>query len=199
MKPTLIHTVTIFDGHSTHRGATVTFDGTTGIITSVAMGGSGPDIKPCTEAVVIEGTCHTLIPGLIESHMHAHQMHLSPGSPVPHPLKSPLKCGVTTVCDMHCDPSIVEKLRAEISDDIYCARKLDERIALSDLESGLYAATIDGGWPKSIVLGHNPSEDVLSFCRSQSGITTQSKLTYRSIIHRFKKSLAHGQILLLRK
>ncbi|KEF63604.1 uncharacterized protein A1O9_01582 [Exophiala aquamarina CBS 119918] len=173
MKPTLIHSVTLFDGHSTHRGSTVAFDGSTGIITKVATGDSGPDVKGATEAVIIDGTGHTLIPGLIESHMHAHQMHLSPGSPMPHPLRSPLRCGVTTVCDMHCDPAIVEKLGAEIADDIYRARKLDFKITLSDLKSALYAATIDGGWPKSIVLGHDPSAEAQKAVSSWPSLTVE--------------------------
>jgi dihydroorotase-like cyclic amidohydrolase len=143
-----------------HRDATVIFDGNTGMITNVTTNDSRSDITPGPEAVIIDGNGHTLLPGLIDSHMHAHQMHLTPGSPVPHPLRYPFKCGVTTVCDMHCDPATVEKLRAEIADDIYRARNFQEKVTLSDLKSSLYAATIDGGWPKSIVLGHNPSEEV---------------------------------------
>src|SRR4051812_37507897 len=99
MAPTIIHSVLLFDGTSVHQDATVSFDSSTGLITSVSKEKSGfPQ-----GATVIDGNGHTLLPGLIESHMHVHGLHLPEGSDENDILRSPLRSGVTTVCDMHSD------------------------------------------------------------------------------------------------
>lgn len=159
MSPTIIHSVLLFDGNTTHSDATVTFDTTTGNITSVPT--SSPSRFP-EGATVIDGSGHTLIPGLIESHMHVYGIHLPPGSDESEILRSPLRCGVTTLCDMHSDPPTVRKRWAAIADDIHQARTSNGTVSLSDLKSCLFGATIEGGWPKPIVLGHNPSDEVCS-------------------------------------
>ncbi len=158
---TVIHSVLLFDGDSTYPNATVTFDRYTGTITSVTTNPTG-DVAYSPSSTVVDGRGHTLLPGLIESHIHVHEMHLPAGAKAPDPLRSPLKCGITTVCDMHCDPAVVKNLRSRIADDVAEARKTGGTVSLSDLKSSLYAATIAGGWPKSIVLSHNPSDEVRS-------------------------------------
>ncbi|KAJ9610358.1 hypothetical protein H2200_005135 [Cladophialophora chaetospira] len=170
---TIIHSVLLFDGESIHPNATVTFDRDTGKVTSVRTEPTG-DVAHPPSATVIDGRGHTLLPGLIESHIHVHQMHMPPGVTAPDPIQSPLKCGITTVCDMHCDPAVVKNLRARIADDIAEARKTGGTVNLSDLKSSLYAATIAGGWPKSIVLSHNPSEELKAFVDTWPSLTVEN-------------------------
>jgi dihydroorotase-like cyclic amidohydrolase len=152
-----IHSVTLFDGDSVHQDASVVFDADSGLI--VAVGISGTATAPDPDHEFIDGSGCTLIPGLIDGHIHCYDLHLPPGADNTSVLKTPLKCGITTVCDMHCDPTTVDKLRKEVIDDLAKAREGDG-ISMADLKSSLYGACIAGGWPKPVVLGHNPTEEV---------------------------------------
>ena len=156
MSPTVIHSVLLFDGTSTHQNATVVFDSDTGKITSVGSG--SPNAPP--SAAVIDGKGHTLLPGLIESHMHVHDLHLPPGADGSSILRDPLRSGVTTVCDMHSGPEDVNKWRKAIAEELAKAKATGGTVTLSDLKTSLYGATIEGGWPKPIVLSHDPSDEV---------------------------------------
>jgi len=159
MGQTVIHSVLLFDGHSTHPDSTVIFDTNSGLVTSVSKSGDGKSFFP-PGATLIDGNGHTLLPGLIEAHMHCHGLHLPPGTDASSVLKSSLKSGVTTVCDMHSDPLSVNKLRKAAAEELEQAKRSGGTVSTSDLKSSLYGATIDGGWPKPIVLGHDPSEEV---------------------------------------
>ena len=136
------------------------FDSDSGLITSVKSTNEHGTIPQNT--TIIDGTGHTLLPGLIEAHMHSDNIHLPDGVSNDRLLETPLKCGITTLCDMHSDPPCVERLRVQIKNDFEQAQKQGSqgRVRLSDLKSSLFGATIPGGWPKPIVLGHNPSEEV---------------------------------------
>lgn len=158
MSLTVIHSVVLFDGYSTTPNATVVFDSDSGKVTSVSTTPNNAQYP--SGATVIDGSGHTLLPGLIESHMHCYGIHLSPGSDENDILRSPLRAGVTTVCDMHSDPPSVNKWWKAIADELSQAEQSGGTVTLSDLKSGLYGATIEGGWPKPIVLGHDPSEEV---------------------------------------
>lgn len=158
MSPTVIHSVLLFDGHKTHSNASVQFDSETGNITLVTTEGQKVPSPPGT--TVIDGTGHTLIPGLIESHMHCHGLHLPPGASVEDILRSPLKSGVTTVCDMHSPLDEVNALRKANAEEIAKAKKSSGTVTLSDLKSSLLGATIEGGWPKPIVLSGHPTPEV---------------------------------------
>lgn len=156
---TIIHSVLLFDGNSIHQDATVCFDSSSGLIISVSKGKSSfPQ-----GATVIDGSGHTLLPGLIESHMHVHGLHLPKGSDENDILRSPLRSGVTTVCDMHSDLDAVTKWRNRISDELKQARAGSGTVSLSDLRTALLGATIQGGWPGPIVLGPNPTDEVFLF------------------------------------
>ncbi|KIW20341.1 hypothetical protein PV08_00916 [Exophiala spinifera] len=96
MGATVIHSVLLFDGVSTHPNATVTFDRESGRITSVSTTPTSSTHFP-PGAAVIDGQGCTLLPGLIESHMHVHNLHLPPGASEDDILRSPLRCGVTTL------------------------------------------------------------------------------------------------------
>ena len=159
MPRTVIHSVVLFDGQRVHPDATVIFDSKSGIIASVSHG-SDVDKNTLKDDIVIDGTGHTLLPGLIDAHIHCYSIHFPPGTDTSFILGAPLKCGITTVCDMHSDVEAVNKLRKEATDELARARKHGGAITMSDLKSALYAATIDGGWPKPIVLGEEPTEEV---------------------------------------
>jgi hypothetical protein len=158
MAPTVVHSVTLFDGNATHPNATVVFDSASGKVTSVST--SSTHVQHPSGATVIDGSGHTLLPGLIESHMHCHGLHLPPEASVQDILRSPLKSGVTTVCDMHSPLDEVDTLRKSIADEIAEAKQSGGKVTLSDLKSSLLGATIEGGWPKPIVLSGHPTEDV---------------------------------------
>jgi dihydroorotase-like cyclic amidohydrolase len=147
----------LFDGSTAHSDATVVFDSETGKIQSVSTSSKAQHPQGAT---VIDGKGHTLLPGLIESHMHCHGLHLPPGGSVTDVLRSPLKCGVTTVCDMHSDLDSVNNLRKAIADELAKVKESGGAVVLSDLKSSLLGATIEGGWPKPIVLSGHPTDDV---------------------------------------
>ena len=167
MTSTVIHSVILFDGHTTHPNATVVFDTGSGKITSVSTGSS--NAQHPSGASVIDGKGHTLLPGLIESHMHCHGLHLPPGASTDDILRSPLRSGVTTVCDMHSDLDSVNNNRKSIADELAAVKKSGGPVTFSDLKSSLLGATIEGGWPKPIVLSSHPSEHVSGqFCAMDS-------------------------------
>lgn len=161
MTETVIRNVQLFDGKSTHKDATVVFDANTGLISSVSSSAS-PSSYPAGSNV-IDGRGHTLIPGLIDAHIHSYGLHLPPGADVSVVLTDPLKCGITTVCDMHSDLENIQEHRQRERDDVDAARKAGPvgRVKMSSLKSSLFGATIDGGWPKPIVMANHPNEEVL--------------------------------------
>lgn len=108
-----------------------------GIITYV--GNDAPD----TDVAIISGSGSTLIPGLIDAHIHANKG-------VVLALEQSLRFGVTTVCDMHNEPPNVAKLK----------KIAKERKDVADFKSSCLAATIDNGWPIPIVTLHDKSEEV---------------------------------------
>jgi len=156
MTVTVIKSVRLFDGNDVHPTATVTFDSSTGTILAVST--STADIP--ANATVIDGSGHTLLPGLIDAHVHVHALHLPKGADHSSVLRQPLKCGVTTVCDMFSDTETIHKFRKEIKNEMESVRSSGKKVELADLKSCLYAATIEGGWPKPIVLGHDPTDEV---------------------------------------
>lgn len=160
MGVTIIHSVVLFDGNTTYPNASVSFDSEGGKITTVSTSGSISHEQQPAGVIVIDGKGHSLLPGLIESHMHAHTLHLPAGTDELEILRSGLRCGVTTLCDMHSDPKTVKKWWAEIAAELSQAKSSGGSVTLSDLKSSLFGATIEGGWPKPIVLGQNPTDEV---------------------------------------
>lgn len=163
---TVIKNVRLFDGKDVHPSATVIFSPTTGKITDVSTSSSS-NVATEPGMTVIDGRGHTLLPGLIESHVHVYDLHLPAGADHTTVLRYPLKCGVTTICDMHSDIGTIHTFKAQIKEEAEQARKGRNggRVELTDLKSSLYGATIEGGWPKPIVLAHNPTDEV---CRNST-------------------------------
>lgn len=146
---TVIRSVKLFDGGKVWQNAAVSFDSSTGKILSVI---SDEDASVPAEAIVVDGKGYTLIPGLIEGHMHAHVPQVPKGLDPQQILTVPLRCGITTLCDMHSDPEVINEYRRYIKEEVDLARGSDGFVTWADLKSALFAATIDGGWPKAIVL-----------------------------------------------
>ncbi|KAH8815298.1 hypothetical protein F5884DRAFT_828661 [Xylogone sp. PMI_703] len=172
MGKTVIHSVLLFDGYSISPNATVTFDTTSGLITSVLR--SNNDETFPEGVTVINGSGCSLFPGLIDAHVHCYHIHLPPDTDTSFILRAPLKSGVTTVCDMHSDLSAVKKLRQEAADELAYAKRSGGMVSMSDLKSSLYAATIQGGWPKPIVLGETPSEELKAYVSGFPNLTIEN-------------------------
>lgn len=99
---------------------------------------------PNDSTVVISKPGHTLIPGLIDGHIHAH-------FGIVEALTQSLKFGVTTVCDMTSDPDYHPKLRELAANDANCA----------DFRTASRGAVIPDGWPiPAVQLIASPEEVV---------------------------------------
>ena len=103
----------------------------------------GPADSPSLDGTIISKPGHTLMPGLIDAHIHADN-----GNEVA--LPQSLRFGVTTVCDMGNDPRHMRTLFQQIQDegDSVCA----------DIKTTQNPATIDGGWPMHVILAHDKTE-----------------------------------------
>ncbi|EHY59807.1 hypothetical protein HRR83_008345 [Exophiala dermatitidis] len=172
MSPTVIHSTRLFDGYTTHDNATVVLDQNTGTITSVSTDSTQNHFP--SGATVIDGSGHTLLPGLIEAHCHVYNLHLPPGADESDILQSPLRCGITTVCDMHSDLGSVNNWRKKIAEELEKAKSGGGTVALSDLKTSLLGATIEGGWPKPIVLAHDPSEELRASVARWPNVTVEN-------------------------
>lgn len=90
-------------------------------------------LSPPSDCAVVDASGCTLMPGLIDAHMHVFQdVHL---------LETALLYGVTTVLDLHNEP--------EWFRDIHAITK--QRNDVSDVKSACFGATIKNGWPSAIV------------------------------------------------
>lgn len=129
MLATLISNVRIFDGISViSENGHVLIEA--GRIKEIST--EKPLLRPqgCHE---IDASGCTLLPGLIDAHVHVYQdVDL---------LETAIKYGVTTVLDMHNQPKWFEKVKAITN----------QRNDLADVKSACFAATIQDGWPSAIV------------------------------------------------
>ncbi|KAL1610188.1 hypothetical protein SLS60_001853 [Paraconiothyrium brasiliense] len=87
---------------------------------------------------------HTLLPGLIDCHIHADM-----GNPVA--LPQALRFGVTTVCEMQNELINVRKLKMQ-------ALEADT----ASYKTAGQAATIENGWPIPVITAHDKSEETLA-------------------------------------
>ena len=87
---------------------------------------------------------HTLLPGLIDCHIHADMAN-------PVALPQALRFGVTTVCEMHNERSNVLKLRKQALEPDTASYKTAGQ-----------AATIENGWPIPVITAHDKSEETLA-------------------------------------
>ena len=114
-----IQHVNLFDGHTITPDSTVLVQN--GIIVSVNNG------TPPTDAEIIDGTGKTLLPGLIDAHVHVF-------GPV---LKQALIFGVTTELDMFTDYRMVAEVKRQQAEG--------HAFDMADLFSAGTAVTAPGG------------------------------------------------------
>lgn len=127
---TLITNARIFDGENvlTERGFIFFSEG--GLITDI-----GTDASAIPSAnIVIDASGNTVLPGLIDGHVHVHGGVSE--------LAQAIKFGVTTVLDLFNEPRVIAKLKKEAS----------ERVDIADIKSSCLAATIKDGWPRPVIL-----------------------------------------------
>ena len=98
---------------------------------------------PSTDVPIVSGSGSTLIPGIIDAHVHADKGRVEA-------LEQSLRFGVTTVLDMHNEPPNVAKLK----------KLAKERNDVADFKCACLAATVDQGWPIPIVTMLDKSEEV---------------------------------------
>jgi dihydroorotase-like cyclic amidohydrolase len=136
----LISDTRVFDGERViHDHGYVLIEGD--CITAIST--VKPTLLP-VDCVMVQGSGCTVLPGLIDAHVHAYN-DLSF-------LEKAIQYGVTTVLDMHNEPDWFRNLK-----DI-----ADKRNDISDIRSVCYAATIKNGWPSTIVQMSSPDPDVSS-------------------------------------
>ena len=133
----IINDVRIFTGEEVLQSGSVLVED--GIIKYVGTE------SPSVDLPIITAPNSTLIPGLIDAHIHADNGKILA-------IQQSLRFGVTTVLDMHNEPWNVTKLKKIAA----------ERDDVADFKSACFAATVDGGWPEAIVTMHDQSEEVSS-------------------------------------
>ncbi|VUC30438.1 unnamed protein product [Clonostachys rosea] len=178
MTRTIIHSVTVFDGLEANKDLTVIFDDRTGLIESISP---SSNVSKSTETdVVVDGKDHTLIPGLIDAHVHVHKLHVPDDGDPKEITKQPLRAGVTTVCDMHGMAHDLNQHWQRADQEVAEAKKLGPsgRVTVSDVKTSLLAATIKGGWPKPIVLGRNPSQELQEVVETWPNVTKDTAEDY---------------------
>ncbi len=116
---TIIHNVRVFDGHKLSKPEDVLIEG--GRISKIATHISAPSAKE------VDGSGDTLLPGLIDSHVHAWG----------DALKQALVFGVTTELDMFTDP----KFAAAAKQAEAAGKALDQ----ADIRSAVTLVTVPGG------------------------------------------------------
>ncbi|KAI0179668.1 hypothetical protein GGR52DRAFT_208665 [Hypoxylon sp. FL1284] len=135
----LITDVHIFDGENEiSRGSVLVEDG---VIKQVVKGELA---APSSSTVVVSKPGHTLIPGIIDGHIHAEANEDYTA------LTQSLKFGITTVCDMHQEVEDIDKLRARATQDPDAA----------DFKTSSQAATVTGGWPMAVITAFDKSEEM---------------------------------------
>ena len=126
MPATTIAKATVFDGTQFLSNSSVRFD-------DVAIRAVGRDVAPEPDDDVIDGRGHTLLPGLIDAHVHTPRLP----DPAVRTLRDALRFGVTTAVDLGADPAIVATMKARTA----------VAPGLPDLRSAGVLATVPGGHP----------------------------------------------------
>ncbi|KAL2036724.1 hypothetical protein N7G274_010519 [Stereocaulon virgatum] len=136
MNSVLIKDVRIFTGEEViESGSVLVKDG---VIEYV--GSSAPE----TDLPAMTMSSSTLIPGLIDAHIHASNGQVLA-------IEQSFRFGVTTVLDMHNEPKNVASLKQIAA----------QRHDVADFKSACFGATVDKGWPESIITMHDQSEETL--------------------------------------
>ena len=82
---------------------------------------------------IVDGSDSTLIPGLIDAHVHVYQdLNF---------IETAIQYGVTTVLDMHNESEWFKRMKLIA----------DEKNDVADIQSAGLAATVKNGWPSAIL------------------------------------------------
>ena len=135
----IIKDARIFTGERVLESGTVLVKD--GLIASVSD--SSTSSLPAEDVPTVSGHGHTLLPGLIDAHIHADKGKVLA-------IEQALRFGVTTIFDMHNEAHNVAKLK----------EMAKERKDVADFKAAVYGATIDQGWPSPVVSLHDKSEEV---------------------------------------
>ncbi|HEX2027580.1 MAG TPA: amidohydrolase family protein, partial [Nitriliruptorales bacterium] len=120
----LIRGAKLFDGHGFHTPGCL-------LVRQGRVAALAERLTPPAGVPVVEARGDTVLPGLIDAHVH-----VSPGD-----LQVALRAGVTTEVDMFGDPALTGSLRHQASSDH----------GLADLRSAGTGATAPGGHPTRLV------------------------------------------------
>jgi imidazolonepropionase-like amidohydrolase len=115
-----VRDVRVFDGVRTLPRATV-------VVRDGRVVAVGPDVAVPDGLEIVDGAGRTLLPGLIDAHVHAFDAALADA----------LNFGVTTVLDMHGDPATLRELQP--------SREVLAPVAHADLYGAGWGATVPGG------------------------------------------------------
>ncbi|KIN07156.1 hypothetical protein OIDMADRAFT_150433 [Oidiodendron maius Zn] len=138
---TLITNARIFDGENIiAEGGFILFE--KGLIKEI---GTVESSVTLTADITIDASGHTILPGLIDAHVHIHEGSIE--------LAQALKFGVTTVLDLFNEPENIAKLKRESS----------KRPDIADIKSACYAATIKDGWPRPVILATMEDKEAVRF------------------------------------
>jgi hypothetical protein len=172
MASILITDVLLFDGHTFIDDAHVLV--LDGLITSFGTGTPPTDVHKDVQVLSKPG--HTLIPGLIDAHVHALGGNVLA-------IEESLKFGVTTVCDMHNEHRFNNKLREMAHAD---------KGRYADFKCAGLGATIEGGWPAPVVrkeFEHLGKPEIVGHLFLSSLLGSSTDLFW----HRAKSSSPRGQ------
>lgn len=129
MSVTLISNARIFDGVSviSEHGHVLVESGR---ISQISL---REPLSPPADCAVVDASGCTLLPGLIDAHVHVFRdVQL---------LETAIQHGVTTVLDMHNEREWFKEINAITN----------QRNDVADVKSCCYGATIKNGWPSAIV------------------------------------------------
>lgn len=128
----LITDVLLFDGNHFIENAHVLVQ--EGVIISLGTGPPPSSIN-LKNIPTLSKKGHTLIPGLIDAHVHALGGNVLA-------IEESIKFGVTTVCDMHSEHHFNTKLQELAASN---------KGKYADFKCAGLGATIEGGWPAPVV------------------------------------------------
>src|ERR1700686_1487238 len=180
-KPLVFYNVDVFDGYHILHGRTVTVED--GMTRSISVAG----VRPPDSAVVIDGAGRTLLPGLIDAHVHIGREET---------LEQAAALGVTTVLDMWGDPNTLIPLKKEI--------ERGEHPNAADFRTAGIGATVPGGHPTQIAGPKFPTlgsgDDVQAFvdARFAEG-SDYLKIIYDHFLPTLSAEQLHGLVVAAHK
>lgn len=146
MSSFLIQNVLVFDGfdiQSSSRTVLVS----DGLIQYI---GAENSIDAPKNVEIIDGSGLTLLPGLIDAHVHVFRGEEE--------MRLAIEAGITTVFDCFNTPA----------NGLYMKEKSQTSQDFPQIFTTLHAATIDGGWPRAVVR-HTNTDPVVSYPQPSNG------------------------------